>query len=81
MPRSTSDIQTSLNLWYAARDRIASGQTVTIDGQTVGRASLSEVNRTIQALERELAAATNAASGRSAGERVWGPTKLGGMGY
>lgn len=78
MPRSTSSIQTSLDTWYVARDAIASGQSYSINGRQLGRAQLSEVNKTIAGLERELSRATNAAYGGNGFARR---VQLGGMGY
>ena len=78
MPRSASSIQTSLDLWYSARDAIATGQSYAINGRTLSRASLDSVNKTIDRLERELAQAGAADAGASG---VFRPAFVGGMGY
>ena len=66
MARSATDIQADLTLLYAARTAAAIGQSYTLDTgqgrQTVTRANLTEINRTIQSLEAELDEATNGAN-------------------
>lgn len=56
MPRSATDIQTELDLAYAARAALYGGQSVTSDGTSLTRVRLDEINATIAALESELAA-------------------------
>ena len=80
MPRTASAIQTELNGWYAARTEMQGGSSVGANGVTLTRQDLEKVNKTIQLLERELAAANATAAGRRGGA-VFSPTKLGGMGY
>lgn len=73
MPRSASSIQTSLDLWYEARDAIATGaQSYAINGRTLTRANLQQVNDTITKLENELAAANS-------GGRWHAPARVGGL--
>jgi hypothetical protein len=80
MPRSVSAIQTELDGWYAARSKLQAGQSATLNGQTINRASLSDINETIRTLERELGYANRIAAGRPVG-MITVRTKLGGMGY
>jgi hypothetical protein len=80
MPRSASSIQTELDGWYAARTKLQSGESATINGNTITRAKLPDVNETIRSLERELGYANRVANGRPVG-MVTVRTKLGGMGY
>jgi hypothetical protein len=78
MPRSTAAIQASLDTWYAARDAIATGQSYAINGRSLNRASLAEVNETISRLERDYARAANVGNGGNGFTRRG---QLGGMGY
>jgi hypothetical protein len=55
--RSASAIQADLDAFYAARRKIASGQSATINGQTLTRADLATINATIGTLTSELAQA------------------------
>ena len=55
--RSASAVQADLTVWYAARTRIAGGQSATINGQSLTRADLDSVNTTIAGMEAELARA------------------------
>ena len=61
MARSYAAIQTALNAFYAAQLALATHQSYSLDTgqgrQTVTRANLTEINRTIQALEAELSEA------------------------
>ncbi len=63
MPRSATQLQASLTLWYAAQDALASAQSYSMDtGQgrvTLTRANLTEITRTIAELEAELAELTD----------------------
>lgn len=62
MPRSAAQVQAALDLWYAAQNAVALGQSYSLDTgqgrQTITRADLAEINRTIAALEAELAELT-----------------------
>jgi hypothetical protein len=62
--RTSAQIQTELTLAYAARTAALLGQEYTLDTgqgrQSVTRANLTEINRTIQELEAELAEAGGA---------------------
>jgi hypothetical protein len=78
MPRSTAQIQASLDTWYAARDAIATGQSYAISGRNLTRANLDSVNKTISTLERELSRAGSVAAGGNGFTRRG---QLGGMGY
>lgn len=59
MPRSASEVQTELDLWYAARAAASNGKSITIatsaGSRTVTTQDLTEINETISRLERELA--------------------------
>jgi len=59
MARTTAEIQTDLDAAYAARRVAMNAQSMQLDTgqgrQTVTRANLTEINRTIQALEAEMA--------------------------
>lgn len=80
MPRSASAIQTELDGWYTTRTALQNGQTISFGGKTLSQVDLTKVNETINQLERELAAATAAASG--CGRASWARrATLGGMGY
>lgn len=61
MPRTTTEIQTELDAWYAARLAATNGKSVTIStsagSRTVSQYDLDEINSTISLLERELTAA------------------------
>lgn len=66
--RSPASINAELSVWYAARTALASAQSYSIGGRTVTKASLPEINKTINGLESELGmasaeAGTAAASG------------------
>ena len=58
MARTAAQIQTVLDAFYAAQLALATHQSYSLDTgqgrQTVTRANLTEINRTIQALETEL---------------------------
>ena len=64
MPRTATQIQTELDVWYAARTAAASGKSITIatsaGSRTLSTQDLSDINETISRLERELMAANNA---------------------
>lgn len=59
MARTAAQIQTALDAFYAAQLALATHQSYALDTgqgrQTVTRANLTEINRTIQALEAEMA--------------------------
>lgn len=78
MPRSVAAIQSSLDTWYAARDAIANGQAYSINGRTLTKASLEQVNKTIQQMERELSIAQSTAAGRP---RIFTRGRTSGLGY
>jgi hypothetical protein len=65
--RSSTDIQADLDAAYIARRTALSAQEYSLDTgqgkQSVKRASLSDINKTIRELELELAQANDAASG------------------
>lgn len=65
MPRSASEVQAELDIWYAARIAAANGSSLTIStsagSRTVTTQDLEDINETISRLERELDAI---ASGR-----------------
>lgn len=67
MPRTATQIQTELNLWYAARAATSAGKSITIatsaGSRTLSQHDLSDINETISMLERELMAANNANQG------------------
>ena len=67
--RSTTDIQTDLDLARSARMKAITGQSYSLDTgqtrQTVTRANLTEINKTIRQLESELARAEAADRGDS----------------
>jgi hypothetical protein len=58
LARSATAIQAELDLWYAARAAVASGQSYSLDSgqgrQTVTRANLRDINSTIDRLESDL---------------------------
>ncbi len=51
---STADLEETLAMYIAARKSISTGQNYSIEGQSVSRADLAEVNATINELSREL---------------------------
>jgi len=59
MPRTAGDIQTELDVWYAARTAAAAGQSITIatsaGSRTITHHDLTEISKVITQLERELA--------------------------
>jgi hypothetical protein len=63
MARSAAQIQTALDAYYAAQLQLATHQSFALDTgqgrQTVTRANLTEINRTIAELEAELADLTD----------------------
>jgi len=63
MARSVTDIQADLTAAYADRRTAMSAQSYTLDDgqgkQTVQRANLTEINKTIRILEAELDEAAN----------------------
>ncbi len=65
--RTSADIQTDLDAAYTARRTALSAQSYSLDTgqgkQTVNRANLSDINKTIRELETELENATCAESG------------------
>lgn len=67
MPRTASQIQTELDLWYSARAAASAGKSITIatsaGSRTLSQHDLSDINETISMLERELMGATNANQG------------------
>ena len=62
MARSTTEIQTELDAWYAARLAATNGKSITIStsagSRTVSQFDLAEINETISLLVRELSATT-----------------------
>ena len=64
--RDATAIQADLTAAYSARTAALLGQSYSLDTgqgrQTVTRANLTEINRTIQSLEAELDEATNGAN-------------------
>ncbi len=73
MARAVAEIQADLDAAYAARRAALLGQSYTLDTgqgrQTVTRANLTEINRTIQTLETEMAEAVDGANPGIAFER------------
>jgi len=65
MAETLAQVQSSLALWYAARDEIAHGQSVSINGRSWTAANLPEIRATIADLERKEKRLQNAAAGRS----------------
>ncbi len=67
--RSTTDIQTDLDAVRAARIKAITSQSYSLDSgqtrQTVTRANLTEINKTIRQLESELARSEAADRGDS----------------
>ncbi len=63
MARTTTEIQTELDAWYAARLAATNGKSLTIStsagSRTVSQFDLSEINETISLLQRELSATAN----------------------
>jgi hypothetical protein len=61
MARTTTQIQTELDAWYAARLAATNGKSITIStsagSRTVSQYDLDDINATISLLERELTAA------------------------
>jgi len=61
MARTTTQIQTELDAWYAARLAATNGKSITIStsagSRTVSQFDLKEINETISLLNRELSAA------------------------
>lgn len=64
MPRTATQIQTELGVWYLARTAAASGKSITIatsaGSRTLSQHDLMDINSTISMLERELMGANNA---------------------
>jgi len=60
MARTTTQIQTELDAWYAARLAATNGKSITIStsagSRTVSQYDLKEINETISQLVRELSA-------------------------
>ncbi len=58
MARTATQIQTELDVWYAARTAAANGKSITIatsaGSRTLSTQDLSDINDTISRLEREL---------------------------
>lgn len=73
MARTTAAVQADLDAFYAARRAVALGQAYQLDTgqgrQAVTRANLTEINRTIQALEVELSELVDGANPGIAFER------------
>lgn len=67
MARTASQIQTELDVWYAARTAAANGKSITIatsaGSRTVSQHDLSDINDTISRLERELLGANTGNAG------------------
>ncbi len=63
MARTTTQIQTELDAWYAARLAATNGKSLTIStsagSRTVSQYDLKEINETISLLNRELIATTS----------------------
>jgi phenylacetate-coenzyme A ligase PaaK-like adenylate-forming protein len=64
MPQTAAQIQTELTVWYEARTAAASGSSITIatsaGSRTLTAQDLTDINATIQMLERQLASAQGA---------------------
>lgn len=58
-----ADDQASLTKYRAALDAIATGQSYEINGRSLSRANLDSVMKTIEWLERRIAAATDQTGG------------------
>ncbi len=65
MAQTLAQVQSSLTLWYAARDEIAHGQSVTMNGRSWTAANLPEIRAMISDLERQEKRLQNVAAGRS----------------
>ena len=67
MPRTATQIQTELDVWYAARTATAGGKSITIatsaGSRTLSQHDLKDINATISMLERELMAASENTGG------------------
>ena len=67
MARTATEIQTELDVWYAARTAAAAGKSITIatsaGSRTLSQHDLMDINATISMPERELMAANNANQG------------------
>lgn len=67
MARTATQIQTELDVWYAARTAAASGKSITIatsaGSRTVSQHDLADINSMISQLERELLGANTANAG------------------
>ena len=61
MARTATEIQTELDVWYAARTSAAAGKSITIatsaGSRTLSTQDLDEINLTISMLERQLSVA------------------------
>ncbi len=61
MARTATQIQTELDVWYAAREAAAAGSSITIatsaGSRTLTTQDLTEISDTISMLERQLGAA------------------------
>ncbi len=56
MPRSAADVEADLTLWRAARNAVATGQSYSVNGRSLSRASLRDINDIISDLNEELRA-------------------------
>lgn len=65
MALTLAQIRSDLTEAYAARRAIMAGQTVSMNGRTLSRASLPDIEATITRLERQERRAQNVAAGRS----------------
>lgn len=67
MPRTATQIQTELDVWYTARTATAAGKSITIatsaGSRTLSQHDLKDINDTISMLERSLMALNNDSGG------------------
>jgi len=65
-----ADAEAKLTLWLTAEEKVASGQSYTINGTTMTRANLNEIRETIDYWDRKVQRLTRG------GIRVRGITKV-----
>lgn len=67
MPQTAAEIQTELDLWYAARSAAAAGKmfqmTTSAGTRMLSTQNLKEINATIDMLERKLAGINSSKQG------------------
>lgn len=63
--QTLTEVRTELTAWYAARAAIANGQSFSMNGRSLSRANLPDINANIAMLERKEKSLQNAAAGRS----------------